>query len=82
MATLILSLMMISGTIWPLEAVPHYLRLVSHVCPITEPIISIRNLLARGWHFSRPEVFMGYIVSGVYIIVINFSNIILFRNLS
>lgn len=41
-----------SGIIWPLEAVPHWLRVVCYIQPLTLPVQAIRAITLKGAHLS------------------------------
>ncbi|CAG2169229.1 unnamed protein product [Oppiella nova] len=52
---LYLPIAFISGIVWPVEAIPSYFRFVSYLSPITLPLMSIKNIMVRGWDYTRPE---------------------------
>ncbi|CAG2115160.1 unnamed protein product, partial [Medioppia subpectinata] len=48
-------LLYISGIFWPLEAIPHMFRFINYINPVTFPMQSIRNIMARGWTYQHPD---------------------------
>ncbi|CAG2114281.1 unnamed protein product, partial [Medioppia subpectinata] len=68
---LIFPLLFISGIFWPLEAIPHMYRFINYINPVTYPIQSIRNIMARGWTYQHPDVYYGYLIN-ITIIVVSF----------
>lgn len=54
-------LMNLSGLIWPVEAQPVYLRHFSQLLPITYSIDAVRALTIRGYPFSHPMVYLGFV---------------------
>ena len=52
--------LLLSGTVWPVQAMPTAMRYVSYLLPQTIPIESMRYILSRGWDPSYPEVAAGF----------------------
>jgi ABC-type multidrug transport system permease subunit len=52
--------LLLSGTVWPVQAMPTFMRYVSYILPQTIPIESMRYILSRGWDPSYPEVAAGF----------------------
>ncbi|XP_011166692.1 ABC transporter G family member 20 [Solenopsis invicta] len=65
----LLPLMVINGTIWPLEGMPKFLRWFSYTMPITLPSISMRSIMYKGSSIFEWQVFIGFIISLVWISV-------------
>lgn len=61
--------LILSGAIWPLEAVPSWFKWISYTQPGTIAIISMRNIVLRGWHITEPGVYNGFLTSIAFIIV-------------
>lgn len=59
----------LAGIIWPLEAMPHWLRWVSYAQPQTLPTETLRNILSRGWGISETGVYVGFLVTIGWLIV-------------
>lgn len=55
--------LLLSGTVWPVQAMPKVMRYVSYILPQTVPIESMRYILSRGWDPSYPEVAAGFAVT-------------------
>ncbi|RWS08097.1 ATP-binding cassette transporter sub-family H 88708-like protein, partial [Dinothrombium tinctorium] len=55
--------LILSGIIWPLEAMPYWIRWFSYIQPQTLPTESLRHVLSRGWNFDEPGVFIGFFVT-------------------
>jgi len=55
--------LLLSGVVWPLEGMPTILRYFSYCLPQTYAVESLRNIFARGWGMTRPEVYLGFIIS-------------------
>ncbi|XP_054160812.1 ABC transporter G family member 23-like [Oppia nitens] len=73
-----LPLWIMSGVLWPLEAIPAYFLYASKLSPITIPLEGMRSVMLRGWSYNRPVVFYGYFVSLSYSLIVSLLNIILF----
>jgi len=54
-------MIILCGILWPLEAMPEFLRYIAYFLPFTIPTISVRNVLNKGWSITHPTVLMGYI---------------------
>lgn len=61
--------LILSGIIWPLEGMPHFLRNISYILPQTLPIISLRNIMLKGWSFLYTYVWLGYVSATIWIFV-------------
>ncbi|MGZ4953449.1 MAG: ABC transporter permease [Halobacteriota archaeon] len=49
---LILGAVLLSGIIWPLEAIPAWLRPASYLIPTTYAVEALRSVMMRGWGLS------------------------------
>ncbi|KAH3702532.1 hypothetical protein DPMN_077556 [Dreissena polymorpha] len=56
-------LLLISGILWPLEAMPVWLRIVGYISPMTFACEGMRCILARGLDITFYAVWRGYLVS-------------------
>lgn len=45
---------------------PLLLRWVALFLPTTLSTTSLRNIMLRGWSLSKPEVYVGFLVTGVW----------------
>lgn len=55
--------LLLSGTVWPTQAMPDAMRYFAYCLPQTLPIESLRYILSRGWDISYPEVATGFAVT-------------------
>jgi ABC-type multidrug transport system permease subunit len=65
MAT-ILPVMLMSGVIWPVEAIPFPLHYLSYVIPTMWAANAMRSLCLRKWGFLEYDVWMGYAVTAAW----------------
>ena len=59
-------LMLLSGTLWPVEAMPSGLKQVAYCLPQTLAVESMRGLMARGWGIGHYWVYVGFGVTGAW----------------
>lgn len=64
--------MILSGILWPLEAMPRVLRYISYILPQTLACEAMRSILMRGWGLDHPVVLMGFGVTLAWILVVYF----------
>lgn len=69
----------VSGTIWPVQAIPSWLQWFSLTQPNTIPIMSFRSILLRGWGWTHPGVVSGFGVTFLWIFVLFAVSIATFR---
>lgn len=55
--------LILSGIIWPLEAMPYWIRWFSYIQPQTLPTETLRHVLSRGWGITEYGVYIGFIVT-------------------
>ena len=53
--------LILSGIIWPVTAIPIWVRWLSYVQPTTLAINSLRNIMLRGWNIDQPGVYHGFL---------------------
>lgn len=58
--------LLLSGTVWPTQAMPDAMRYFAYMLPQTLPIESLRYILSRGWSITHPEVATGFAVTIVW----------------
>jgi len=58
--------MLLSGILWPLEAMPVALRYISYALPQTLACEAMRAILLRGWGITHPLVYRGFIATLVW----------------
>uniref|UniRef100_A0A6G1SPG5 ABC transporter G family member 20 n=1 Tax=Aceria tosichella TaxID=561515 RepID=A0A6G1SPG5_9ACAR len=61
--------LILAGIIWPVEAMPNWLRLFSYLQPQTLPTESLRNILSRGWSIGEVSVQLGFVVTIGWLVV-------------
>lgn len=59
----------ILGLLWPLEGMPKLLQHIVMFFPFTIPTISARNILEKGWSIMDFQVYNGFIVMAMWIII-------------
>lgn len=61
--------LLLAGVIWPIEAIPYWLRWFSYLQPQTLPTQSLRDLIVRGWDIDRPGVWSGFVVTSIWLVL-------------
>lgn len=61
--------LILAGIIWPLEAMPRWLRWLSYAQPQTLPTETLRNILSRGWGIGETGVYVGFLVTIGWLVV-------------
>lgn len=72
--------LLLSGTVWPLEGMSDWVRIMSYFLPQTYPIEGLRSIMSRGWGLSHYDVQMGFIVSIVWIAIFTLAAALVFRH--
>lgn len=72
--------MLLSGIIWPLQAIPTWLKYISYALPTTWAAESMRSILLRGWGISEQGVWAGFVAGGGYFLLMILLAIKLVRN--
>lgn len=55
-------MIIVCGTIWPLEGMPKAMRYLSKLLPFTIPAQSLRNVMRKGWTIDNFEVYQGILI--------------------
>ncbi|XP_075591948.1 ABC transporter G family member 23 isoform X2 [Dermatophagoides farinae] len=76
---MVFPLWMISGVFWPLESIDAWLQKIFWMAPLSYPIRSTHHMFRRGWTFAQHEVFMGYVSSFIYNIILLVTNVLVFH---
>ncbi|XP_064485038.1 ABC transporter G family member 20-like isoform X3 [Ornithodoros turicata] len=71
--------LLLSGVVWPTQAMPYYMRYISYGLPQTIPTESLRCILSRGWGIEHTVVWLGFVVSAAWCIVFLICSAIAFR---
>jgi len=59
--------MLLSGVIWPIEAIPEWLRYISYALPTTWAAESMRSVMLRGWvRQLRHLLFFFFFLGGLF----------------
>ncbi|XP_049823696.1 ABC transporter G family member 20 isoform X3 [Aethina tumida] len=61
--------LLLSGIIWPIEGMPMFLRGISTFLPLTLATSSLRAMMTRGWPFTQPVVYYGFISTIAWIVI-------------
>ncbi|KAE8751826.1 ABC-transporter, subfamily H member 01 [Frankliniella occidentalis] len=59
-------IILLSGVIWPLEGMSTVLRWIALCLPVTLSTTSLRNIMLRGWGLTEPQVYIGFVVTGLW----------------
>ena len=59
--------MLLSGVLWPVEAMSDYLRYLSYILPTTHAIDSLRSIFARGWGIEKPEIYRAILINFAWV---------------
>lgn len=71
--------LLLAGVIWPIEAIPYWLRWFSYLQPQTLPTQSLRDLIVRGWDIDQPGVWSGFAVTSAWLLLFLAISCISFR---
>ncbi|XP_072759168.1 ABC transporter G family member 23-like isoform X2 [Anoplolepis gracilipes] len=63
-------LLIVNGTLWPLEGMPNILRYISYCAPTTLLSLALRAVIFKGYSLAEEEVYVGILVSVAYIIIL------------
>lgn len=55
--------MIVSGALWPTEAMSYWVRYLSYTLPQTIPIKALRAVILKGWGLDEQFVWLGLFVS-------------------
>jgi len=59
--------LLLSGIIWPVEAIPTGLNYISLALPTTWAANAMRSIMSRGWGMGEQEVWAGFAITGAWI---------------
>lgn len=71
--------LLLSGTVWPTQAMPDAMRYFAYSLPQTIPIESLRYILSRGWDITHPEVATGFAVTIAWTSFFLVSAVVIFK---
>ncbi|PIK48583.1 putative ABC transporter G family member 23-like isoform X2, partial [Apostichopus japonicus] len=72
-------IMLLSGIIWPIQGIPGPLYYISVALPQTYASETIRSVSLRGWGITHPQVYLGFVVTIAWNIVLLVLSEILLR---
>lgn len=70
------------GVVWPLEAMPFYVRIFAYFAPSSYSTIALRNIFGRGWGLNHPEVIYGIVSSLGWIMCFTLLSILITRKMN
>eukprot|EP00698_Gefionella_okellyi_P025014 TRINITY_DN901_c0_g1_i1.p1 TRINITY_DN901_c0_g1~~TRINITY_DN901_c0_g1_i1.p1 ORF type:complete len:513 (+),score=119.78 TRINITY_DN901_c0_g1_i1:805-2343(+) len=59
--------LLLSGILWPVQAIPRWMQYVSLAFPTTWAADAFRSVMTRGWGITYYTVWMGFVVSGAWL---------------
>ncbi|XP_072759545.1 ABC transporter G family member 23-like [Anoplolepis gracilipes] len=62
-------LVILCGSLWPVEAMPKMIRYLCYCMPVTLPSIAMRAVIFKGYTLDEKEVYIGILVSVAYIAI-------------
>jgi ABC-2 type transporter len=62
--------LLLSGVMWPVEAVPIWLKWLSYALPTTWVAATVRSIMIRGWGIDHHQVYIGPLVSLAWMIML------------
>lgn len=74
-----LPLIMLCGIIWPIEGMHPLLKAPALFLPLTLSTESLRSILQRGWPIEDPHVYIGFISTGIWILIFLTFSILLLK---
>lgn len=72
--------LLLSGTVWPTQAMPDVMRYIAYCLPQTLPIESLRYILSRGWDITYTEVATGFAVTIAWTSFFLFLAVVIFKS--
>lgn len=74
-----LPIVMLCGIIWPMEGMYPLLQYVAIFLPLTKSTDSLRSITQRGWSITRPEVYGGFVSTGIWVLIFLTLSILLLK---
>lgn len=72
-------MLLISGTMWPVDGMHVLFKYISLFLPITIPILSLKSLMIRGYGLTHWDVANGFIVTYTWIAIFIAASVLLMR---
>eukprot|EP00049_Salpingoeca_infusionum_P012893 m.239416 g.239416 ORF g.239416 m.239416 type:complete len:217 (+) comp15296_c0_seq2:1900-2550(+) len=54
--------LLLSGVLWPIEAIPQWLQYFSYALPTTWGAEAMRSVMLRGWDITHRDVWLGVVI--------------------
>ncbi|XP_070491613.1 ABC transporter G family member 20-like [Chironomus tepperi] len=70
---------LLCGMIWPIEGMHPFLRVPALFLPLTKSTESLRAIMQRGWSIENPDVYIGYVSTGIWILIFLTISILLLK---
>lgn len=74
-----LPMVVLSGMVWPLEGIYPYLQYIALCLPLTKATEMFRSITQRGWSIGHPQVYCGFIYTGLWTVVYLILSILLLK---
>lgn len=71
--------LLLSGIIWPVEGMPHFIRFISYCLPQTIATEAIRAILSRGWGLAYSVVWSGFLITTAWTVFFLIAAATIFR---
>ena len=71
--------LLFSGIMRPMEGMPIALKYFSYCMPMTYAVESLRNILSRGWGIEQPDVYLGFVFTSAWIVLLVFASLTIVR---
>ena len=72
-------ILLLAGSMWPINAMHPWLQYVSYAGMEAVPIISLRAIMVRGWGLEHWQVVSGFLVTGAWIAVFILASTLVLR---
>ncbi|XP_063926637.1 ABC transporter G family member 20-like [Zophobas morio] len=73
-------MILICGSLWPIEGMPVFLQWISRCLPFTIAMDSFRNVMQKGWPIVNFQVWNGMAIEVIWIIIFAIVNTILIQS--
>lgn len=78
-ASIVIGNITLCGVIWPIEAVPYWIRWLSISMPSTLPTEALRGLMNKGWGIDNWQVQLGLYSCAIWFILFAVTALKLFK---
>ncbi len=70
--------LLLSGIIWPVEGMPHWVRVLTNFSPLTHTAEALRSIASRGWGITYFSVWFGFVAVILWSLFFNIIAAIIF----